>query len=157
MPTNNLVAEPVGAYPTIYEDLIATTASMLNLIVVFLFCVVLIFIFKKAGKEWWKALIPIYNTIVLLEIVRKPWWWFLLLFIPIVNFIILVMITFELSRAFGHGTGFGLGLFFLPFIFYPILAFGSSKYVYGNPPIVQNTQQPIQGTPVNPENPQIQQ
>jgi len=33
-------------------------------------------IFEKAGKPGWASLIPIYNTIILLEIVGKPWWWF---------------------------------------------------------------------------------
>ena len=32
-------------------------------------------IFKKAGKEGWESLIPIYNIIILLEIVKKPTWW----------------------------------------------------------------------------------
>ena len=34
----------------------------------------------------------------------------------------------ELARVFGQGVGFTLGLLFLPFIFYPILAFGGSQY-----------------------------
>ncbi len=42
-------------------------------------------IFSKAGKPGWACLIPIYNTIVLLEIVGKPWWWLLLMCIPLVN------------------------------------------------------------------------
>ena len=32
-------------------------------------------IFEKAGKPGWAAIIPIYSTIVLLEIIRKPVWW----------------------------------------------------------------------------------
>ena len=32
------------------------------------------------------------------------------------------------AKVFGHGTGFAIGLFFLPNIFWLILAFGSSKY-----------------------------
>jgi hypothetical protein len=42
-------------------------------------------IFSKAGKPGCACLIPIYNTIVLLEIVGKPWWWLLLMCIPLVN------------------------------------------------------------------------
>jgi hypothetical protein len=36
---------------------------------------------------------------------------------------------FQLAKVFGKGTGFGFGLLLLPFIFYPILAFGKSEYV----------------------------
>ncbi len=86
-------------------------------------------IFSKAGKPGWAAIIPIYNIIVLLEIVGKPWWWLLLLLIPIVNIILLIIVYHRLSLSFGHEVGFTLGLIFLGIIFFPILAFGSSKYV----------------------------
>jgi len=71
------------------------------------------------------VIIPIYNVIVLLQMVRKSWWWLLLLIIPLVNFVILVFI--ELAKSLGKGTGFALGPLFLPFIFYPILAFGPAQ------------------------------
>jgi len=86
-------------------------------------------VFTKAGKPGWAAIIPIYNIIVLLEIVGKPWWWLLLMLIPIVNIVILVIVYHKLSLSFGHEVGFTLGLIFLGIIFLPILAFGSSKYV----------------------------
>jgi hypothetical protein len=86
-------------------------------------------IFTKAGKPGWATLVPIYNTIVLLEIVGKPWWWLFLLCIPIVNIVFLIIIYHRLSVAFGHEVGFTLGLIFLPIIFFPLLAFGDSKYL----------------------------
>lgn len=84
--------------------------------------------FVKAGKPGWAAIIPIYNLIVLLEIAKKPIWWFLLMLIPIVNFIIAIIVMIEVAKAFGKGTGFGLGLAFLGFIFFPILGFGDAEY-----------------------------
>lgn len=86
-------------------------------------------IFTKAGEEGWKSIIPIYNIIVLLKIVGRPWWWLLLMLIPFVNFVILIIVMNDLSKSFGHGLGFTLGLIFLSFIFYLILGFGGSKYV----------------------------
>jgi len=86
-------------------------------------------IYTKAGKPGWAVIIPIYNIIVLLEIVGKPWWWIFLLLIPIVNIIFLIWIVNLLSLSFGKGTGFTLGLLFLGIIFYPILGFGSAEYV----------------------------
>ncbi len=85
-------------------------------------------IFTKAGEEGWKALIPIYSTIVLLKVIGRPWWWILLFLIPIVNFIILIMVMHGLSTSFGHGAGFTIGLIFLSLIFLYILAFGSSTF-----------------------------
>lgn len=85
-------------------------------------------IFTKAGKPGWACIIPIYSTIVLLEIVGKPLWWILLLLIPIVNIVILIMVTNLLAKSFGKDVGFTIGLILLPFIFYPILGFGSATY-----------------------------
>jgi hypothetical protein len=86
-------------------------------------------LFSKAGKPGWAAIIPIYNLIVLLQIAGKPIWWILLLFIPIVNFIVIIMIWVGVARAFGKGTGFALGLVFLSPIFVPILGFSDAQYV----------------------------
>jgi hypothetical protein len=86
-------------------------------------------IYSKAGQPGWAVLVPIYNLIVLLNIVRKPVWWILLMFIPFVSFIIVILIYLELAKVYGKSTGFGLGIIFLPIIFLPMLAFGDSKYV----------------------------
>ena len=86
-------------------------------------------VYAKAGKPGWACLVPIYNIIVLLEIVGKPTWWFILLLIPFVNFIVLILVFVELAKVFGKGTGFALGLIFLGIIFFPILGFGSAQYV----------------------------
>jgi hypothetical protein len=72
---------------------------------------------------------PIFNTFVLLRVCGRPLWWFILLLIPLVNVVILVILSFDLARVFGHGAGYGLGLLLLSIIFYPILGFGSSRYV----------------------------
>ena len=86
-------------------------------------------IFSKAGKPGWAVLVPIYNIIVLLEIVGRPIWWIVLLLIPFVNIIVWLILVVDLAKSFGKGVGYVLGLIFLPPIFYPMLAFGSSKYV----------------------------
>jgi hypothetical protein len=85
--------------------------------------------YVKAGQPGWAILIPIYNIYVLLEIVGREWWWLLLLLIPGVNVVIAIILTFDLAKSFGKGTGFGLGLLLLNFIFTLILAFGDAQYV----------------------------
>ncbi len=85
-------------------------------------------IYSKANQPGWACLIPIYNIIVLLKIVGKPWWWLLLMLIPGVNIVFMIWMTNLLSLSFGKEEGFTVGLLLLSFIFYPILAFGSAKY-----------------------------
>ena len=83
-------------------------------------------VFAKAGKPGWAAIVPVYNTIVLLEIVGKPVWWILLCLIPFVNIIVILIVLNELSKCFGRGAGTTIALIFA--IGWPILGFGSAQY-----------------------------
>jgi hypothetical protein len=85
-------------------------------------------LFVKAGQPGWAVLIPIYNIIVMLQIIKKPIWWIILMLIPFVNIIMMFVVSYNFAKVFGKGTGFMLGMIFLPFIFYPILGFGKSVY-----------------------------
>ena len=86
-------------------------------------------IFAKAGQPGWASIVPIYNTIVYLQVCKKPVWWIVLLLLPFVNIVILIILTFQLAKVFGKGAGFGVGLLLVPIICLPILAFGSAQYV----------------------------
>lgn len=86
-------------------------------------------IFEKAGKPGWKGIIPIYNLIVLLEIVGKPWWWIFLMAIPTLGFIWTIWTWNLLSKSFGKSEGFTVGIILLGIVFLPVLAFGNSKYI----------------------------
>ena len=88
---------------------------------------------EKGGKPGWAAVVPIYNEVVLLQLAGKSGWWFLLYLIPLVNIIIYFIARIDLAKSFGRGVGFGLGLIFLPVIFFPILAWDDPEYV-GPPP-----------------------
>jgi len=85
-------------------------------------------VFTKAGRPGWASLIPFYNFYVLIKIAGMSGWWLLAFFVPFLNLVAMILITHRVSVAFGHGVGFTLGLIFFPFIFWPILAFGSSQY-----------------------------
>ena len=109
-------------------------------------------VFTKAGKPGWAAIVPIYNGIVLLEIVEKPVWWIVLYFVPIVSLVIAIIVRIALAQKFGKGAGFGTGLAFLGIIFWPILGFGSAKSVGAvaappaqAPPLEAPTQAPPEG------------
>ena len=86
-------------------------------------------IFEKANYPGWAAIIPIYNTIVMLQIAQKPVWWIFLMLIPFVNVIIFILMYVDFAKNFGASTGFAVGLIFLPVIFFPILAFGDYDYI----------------------------
>jgi hypothetical protein len=85
-------------------------------------------VFTKAGKPGWASIVPIYNIIVLLEIIGKPMWWIVLMLIPCVNIVMIVLVYLELAKVFGKSTGFGIGLILLSIVFLPILAFGDAEY-----------------------------
>jgi len=88
-------------------------------------------IFEKAGKPGWAAIIPIYNLVVWCEIINKPAWWAILMLIPYIGIIWQIWATNLLVKKFGKDEGFTVGCAFLPFVFYPILAFGDAKFKDG--------------------------
>jgi hypothetical protein len=113
-----------------------STSTSTSPVVLIIYLAVIVFylaaewrIFSKAGQPGWACIIPIYSTFVFLKIVGRPWWWFFLLLIPIVNIIFAIIVVNDLSKVFGHGIGYTLGLIFLSFIFIPILGFGGTQYV----------------------------
>jgi hypothetical protein len=86
-------------------------------------------VFEKAGRPGWEGIVPIYNLWILVtKIIGKKPLWFILCLIPLINIIALIVISLDVARCFGKGTGFGVGLLLLGFVFYPILGFGDAKY-----------------------------
>lgn len=106
-----------------------TTIVTISLIVSLISVVGMWKTFEKAGKPGWAAIVPIYNTIILLEIAGKPLWWIILLLIPLVNIVIGIMVVHQVSLSFGKGGGMTALLIFLPFIGWPMLGFGDAKYL----------------------------
>jgi len=117
---------------------------------VILFIVSCCFIYVKAGYRAIEAIIPIYSLYILLKICRISTSWLygivaifvigflsnfikidiIVVFIEIIYLIVLyAIINISLAREFDQKIAFACGLIFLPMIFYPILAFGESKYI----------------------------
>ena len=123
------------AQDTGYEDAGGAVAGIVGLLFTLIWLAVMVLViagmwkvFVKAGKPGWACLVPIYNIIVLLEISAKPLWWIILLFVPLVQFVVLILVAIALAEKFGKGAGFGLGMAFLPMVFYPLLGFGDAQY-----------------------------
>lgn len=86
-------------------------------------------IYTKAGQPGWAAIVPIYNIIILLKIVKMDWWHILIMLIPCASMVYGCILSYKLATAFGKDTGFAvLTIFFSP-IMLPIIAFGSAEYV----------------------------
>ena len=115
-------------------------------------------VYKKMGIFPWKCLIPYYNNYVEYSAVWRKEFFFtwlvltiaelilpgiyedigmLLRLIVIVITISKMVVTFlfctKMTKAFDKGIGYSLGLFLLPFVFYPILGFSKDiSYVHNN-------------------------
>jgi signal peptidase I len=78
--------------------------------------------YKAAGRQAWEAAVPIYNAVILMKIINRPWWWVILLFVPIVNLIMIPVVWVETLRSFGYNSAKDtfLGLFSLGFYNYYI-------------------------------------
>ena len=93
-------------------------------------------VFEKAGEPGWAAIIPIYSTIVLVKISRKPMWWAAILLLgglipivgPIASLVGAIIINMAVAKNFGKSDGFGVGMALLGFIFWPMLAFSDAQY-----------------------------
>lgn len=85
-------------------------------------------IFTKAGKEGWKALIPVYSAYTLLQILNMEPMLCFLTIVPGWNFMLSIVMCVKLAKSFKKSTGFAVGLILLSPIFEMILGFGQAKY-----------------------------
>lgn len=107
----------------------AAAGGIIGLVIIVLLIIAQWKIFTKAGEAGWKSIIPFLNMYTLVKIVDGNGIKFLLFLVPIVNFVYAIILNIRMAHAFGKGTGFALGLIFLPNIFTLILGFGSAQYV----------------------------
>jgi len=127
-------------------------------------------VLRKAGRPGWAILIPFYGTWVMSEVGGKPGWWgiiaaldysfnfnnsggnnstghipagliIVLAAVGVLSFIFNLLISIGMAHNFGKSTTFGFLIGFIPFIGYPILAFGSAQYM-GAEPVAPNAPTP---------------
>lgn len=128
---------------------------LIPVIIISVFMIIANFkLYKKAGEEGWKCLIPYYNTWTECTFlgINTNWVWILLgssfvlgfldglldttLFSYVSYAITLyfnVLRSVSMAQSFGKDTGFGMGILFLPIVFIPMLAFGKAEYVGPRP------------------------
>jgi hypothetical protein len=87
-------------------------------------------VFEKSGQPGWACIIPFYNIYILLKIAGRPGWWLLLFLIPLVNLVLVLLVSIDIAKSFGQSAVFGVVLIFLlAGIGYVILGFGNYRYV----------------------------
>ncbi len=88
-------------------------------------------LYVKAGRKAWEAAVPIYNAIVLMQIINRPKWWVILLFVPIVNLIMFPVVWVETLRSFGKNSSLDtiLGVLTLGLYIYYVNYFTEVQYI----------------------------
>ncbi|MCD8408289.1 signal peptidase I [Tenacibaculum dicentrarchi] len=88
-------------------------------------------LYVKAGRKAWEAALPIYNAIVLMQIINRPKWWVILLFIPVINLLMFPILWIETCRSFGFNkkTDTLLAVFTLGFYIYYINYLTDTSYI----------------------------
>lgn len=106
--------------------------SLKNLFFLLIFTTIILvsyyLIFEKAGEMGLKCIIPFYNQYILYKISWDCGWIFLISYIPFIGWFVSFIMKYKLSRRFGYGFLFTLGLYIFPFIFLPILGFSRTSY-----------------------------
>jgi len=87
-------------------------------------------LYEKAGRKPWEAAVPVYNAVILMKIINRPWWWTILLFIPIVNLIMFPVVWVQILKAFGKTTttDYILGILTLGLYIYALNYSGKADY-----------------------------
>lgn len=123
----------------------AAIATIISLAYAIFMIIVYWKIFKKAGRNGWESIIPIYNGYVMYDIAGKAKSFWIILAISVVQgligntlisfiasiaiIVLCVKVYLALANKFGHSGAFAVGLILIPVVFFPILAFGSSQYI----------------------------
>lgn len=147
----------------VYEELVDLFAAAIGifivLLIVFIAIMVVILIghwkmYKKAGKEGWEAIIPIYSDYILVQIAGLNWWWFLIpigasiiggMDIPVISGLMSIVslvananIAYNISKKFNKSTAwFVVSIFFGGFT-YAFLGYSSTDKYESNAATTKN-------------------
>ena len=101
--------------------------------ILFLYCAMATWkLFEKAGRKTWEGFVPVYNIFIWLKIIKKPWWWAIILLIPGFSQILMfASMNVSMGRMYGkYGALDTIMQIFVPFIYFPMIAFGKEELVY---------------------------
>jgi len=88
--------------------------------------------FKKAGIEPWKALVPFYNTWCMIQKMELKKYWFFFQFIPIAGQFVTIWICIKFVEHFGRfGFWHHAAAVFFPFAYFPYLGYSKNERYAG--------------------------
>ena len=98
-------------------------------------------LYRTAGEDPWKAIVPVYNAIIFLKILHRPKWWVLLLFLPVINIMMFMVLWVDTAKHFGKNTPIDglLTILSLGFFIYTINYQKNPKYISDKSMIVRST------------------
>lgn len=109
--------------------ILRTLLILINLIIGIFMIISRWKVLKKANLPGRWILIPFYNLYLKFKLWWRPWLWFLWILFPPVLLILMIILNFDIAKRFKKHRTFWLGLWFIPVVFVPILAFDkNSKY-----------------------------
>ncbi|MFH8252169.1 DUF5684 domain-containing protein [Microbacterium sp. B2969] len=86
-------------------------------------------VFRKSGESAWKAWVPVLNLVVFLQVAGLSAWLVLLFLVPVVGFVLLVVASYRVNVAFGHGGGMTVLAALLFPIWATVLGFGPDRWL----------------------------
>lgn len=109
------------------ESIVNSSFPLIALIssILFLYFYSIQLVYVKSDRKWWYAFIPIYNVMILSDIVFHKKYLGLLLFIPIVGVLFSLILFYQLGRRFQYS---GILTMLFPFVMVPVIAFGIHSY-----------------------------
>ena len=88
--------------------------------------------FKKAGIESWKALVPFYNTWCMVQKMNLKKYWFFFQLVPVAGQFITIWICIKFVEHFGRfGFWHHAATVFFPFLYFPYLGYSTSEKYAG--------------------------
>ena len=120
MNTGTLKKEPKKISPLV----------IIGLIIYIIFSIELMLLFIRLGEKAWKALIPVYNFIVLLQKLLLPIFYVILLLIPIINIYVFYKIGISLAEQFNKKKIFAIIFALIPPIGILFLMLGINQEKY---------------------------
>ncbi|WP_396658408.1 DUF5684 domain-containing protein [Microbacterium sp.] len=86
-------------------------------------------VFAKAGEEGYKAWIPVYNIVVVLQLAGLSGWFALLILVPPALWVALIVAYHRINRGFGVGAGMTVLAALVTPVWSTILGWGSARWL----------------------------